>query len=94
LPAPRSSGCEIPITCNSALEPEIELIVTEAAEVFESVSTRVLLLPTATVPKSRLALATTTLPPPPEPPADKLWHPARNNEHTTASNAPSQKPRH
>lgn len=81
-PAPTISGAVIPRTCTSELEPVIELMVTEAAVLFDRVSGRVLLLPTATVPKLRVADVTTRLPPPLGGlPADKLWHPVRKNEH-------------
>ena len=92
-PAPTTSGGEIPRTCKSELEPVIELIVTEEAVLFDSVSDTVLLLPFATVPKSRLAVPTTTLPPLLlEPPADTLWQPASNNENTTMRREPSHTP--
>ena len=65
-------------------------MVTAEDVLFVSVSCRVLLLPTATAPKSRLAAVTTTLPPPPEDPADKLWQPVRENKHKMVRNKPSQ----
>lgn len=89
-PAPSVIGAVIPRTCKSELVPAIELMVTAEDVLFVSVFCRVLLLPTSTVPKSRLAAVTTTLPPPPEDPADKLWHPVRKNEHKMVRNKPSQ----
>lgn len=69
-PAASTCGCVRPITCKLALDPVMPLIVTDEVELFVSVSCRDLLLPTATVPKFKLALPSTT-PPPPEFP-DKL----------------------
>lgn len=90
-PAVRTSGVVIPRTCKSELEPEIALIVTAEVVPLVSVSCRVLVVPTATVPKLRLADPNPTLPPPPpEPPADRDWHPVSDNEPTTIKNKPSQ----
>ena len=79
-----------PITCKLALDPLPAVIVPDEVELLVRVSCRDLLLPTATVPKFRLALATESPPLPPLELPDRLWHPLNNSKQQPARREANQ----